>query len=125
MAQTLDIAGAGTVGASGHRAPFGLLENPERPGDVFRDLGPNWFAAVMGTGIVANAAAVLPLQAPGRRGFATVVWALAAVMLAGLAAAGAVHAKKFPNGPPRSASTGACGWPGRRSAWSPRSGSRT
>ena len=28
-------------------------------------------------------------------------------------------------GRPRSAPTGCCGWPGRRSAWSPRSGSRT
>ena len=45
---------------------------------MFRDLGPNWFAAVMGTGIVANAAAVLPLRLPGLRVFATVVWALAA-----------------------------------------------
>ena len=41
---------------------------------MFRDLGPNWFASVMGTGIVANAAAVLPLQVPGLRGFATAVW---------------------------------------------------
>ncbi|MEV4314063.1 TDT family transporter [Actinocrispum sp. NPDC049592] len=44
-------------------------------------LGPNWFASVMGTGIVANAAASLPLQFPGLRGAATVVWALAAALL--------------------------------------------
>jgi len=24
-----------------------MFKNLERPGDVFRDLGPNWFAAVM------------------------------------------------------------------------------
>ena len=49
---------AGTVGMAGNRTPFGLFKNLERPGDIFRDLGPNWFAAVMGTGIVANASAV-------------------------------------------------------------------
>jgi tellurite resistance protein TehA-like permease len=65
MAQTLDITAAGRGGMRGHEAPFGLFKNLERPGDVFRDLGPNWFAAVMGTGIVANASAVLPPQMPG------------------------------------------------------------
>ena len=78
MAQTLDLAGAGTVGRADERRPFGLFKDLERPGDVFRDLGPNWFASVMGTGIVANAAAILPLQVPGLRAFATAVWALAA-----------------------------------------------
>ena len=53
---------------------------------MFRDLGPNWFAAVMGTGIVANAAAVLSLRLPGLRVFATVVWALAATTLIALIA---------------------------------------
>ena len=96
MAQTLDIAGAGTVGVAGHGTPFGLLKNLERPGDVFRDLGPNWFAAVMGTGIVANAAAVLPLQLPGLRGFATAVWGLAAALLIALTAAWAVHWARYP-----------------------------
>ncbi len=95
MAQTLDIAGAGTVGMAGNRAPFGLFKNLERPGDIFRDLGPNWFAAVMGTGIVANASAVLPLPVPGLRGFATVVWGLAAAMLVALTAAWAVHWTRY------------------------------
>ncbi|MFD0364170.1 TDT family transporter [Nocardia sp. GCM10030253] len=62
-----------------------------------RHLGPNWFAAVMGTGIVANAAATLPLQFPGMRGAATVVWALAALLLAGLSSAWAVHWVRFPD----------------------------
>jgi C4-dicarboxylate transporter/malic acid transport protein len=95
MAQTLDIAGAGTVGMAGNRAPFGLFKNLERPGDIFRDLGPNWFASVMGTGIVANASAVLPLPVPGLRGFATVVWGLAAAMLVALTAAWAVHWTRY------------------------------
>ena len=63
---------------------------------MFRDLGPNWFAAVMGTGIVANAAASLPLRLPGLRVFATVVWALAATMLIALIAAWSVHWTRYP-----------------------------
>ncbi|MFI5935345.1 TDT family transporter [Actinoplanes sp. NPDC051494] len=44
-------------------------------------IGPNWFACVMGTGIVATAAATLPVDVPGLRTFATLVWALAVVLL--------------------------------------------
>ncbi|MGE0214912.1 TDT family transporter [Mycolicibacterium sp.] len=44
-------------------------------------LGPNWFASVMGTGIVANAAATLPVHVPGLRAFATVVWVISALWL--------------------------------------------
>ncbi|WP_235022827.1 TDT family transporter [Amycolatopsis alkalitolerans] len=42
---------------------------------------PNWFASVMGTGIVANAVPALPVHPPGLRSAATVVWAGAAVWL--------------------------------------------
>lgn len=78
MTQTLDPLVTGTPARGRTAGSFGTFKELERPGDVFRDLGPNWFALVMGTGIVANAAAVLPLRAPGLRVFATVVWALAA-----------------------------------------------
>ncbi|CAA0121853.1 Uncharacterised protein [Mycolicibacterium vanbaalenii] len=44
-------------------------------------LGPNWFASVMGTGIVATAGATLPVQIPGLRGFALVVWVASTVWL--------------------------------------------
>jgi tellurite resistance protein TehA-like permease len=44
-------------------------------------LAPNWFAAVMGTGIVATSAATLPVPVPGVRGVATVVWSAAAALL--------------------------------------------
>lgn len=97
MAQTLDIAGAGTVGRTRKPGPFGIFSERERPGDIFRDLGPNWFASVMGTGIVANAAAMLPLRLPGLRVFATVVWALAAAWLIVLTAAFAVHWARYPD----------------------------
>ncbi|POX63686.1 C4-dicarboxylate ABC transporter [Streptomyces sp. Ru62] len=49
-------------------------------------MGPSWFAAVMGTGIVANAAVTLPRSAPWLHDAATVVWAVAAVLLVVLAA---------------------------------------
>ncbi|MFJ9539824.1 TDT family transporter [Streptomyces sp. NPDC101225] len=49
-------------------------------------LGPTWFAAVMGTGIVANAAATLPRTLAGLRTAATVVWVAAGLLLVVLAA---------------------------------------
>jgi tellurite resistance protein TehA-like permease len=39
----------------------------DRPGNALANLTPNWFACVMGTGIVANAAVSLPVQVPGLR----------------------------------------------------------
>ena len=48
------------------------------------ELGPNWFASVMGTGIIANAAASLPLFSDRLHGFALVIWCLASLMLIGL-----------------------------------------
>lgn len=54
-------------------------------------LGPNWFASVMGTGIVATAGATLPVQVPGLRGFASVVWAISAVWLVVLVIAMIAH----------------------------------
>jgi C4-dicarboxylate transporter/malic acid transport protein len=76
--------------------PSWLLKDLERPGQIFRDLGPNWYASIMGTGIVANAAATLPFRITGLHVFALVVWALAAVALIALTAAWAVHWMKYP-----------------------------
>ena len=47
-------------------------------------IGPNWFASVMGTGIVANAGATLPVQVPGLHTCARAVWVIAAVWLVAL-----------------------------------------
>ncbi|MFI6357219.1 TDT family transporter [Streptomyces sp. NPDC050743] len=58
---------------------------------MFENLGPNWYASVMGTGIVAIAAALLPVQVPGLRTAATAAWALAAFLLVALSAAWTVH----------------------------------
>jgi hypothetical protein len=46
-----------------------------------RDLDPNWFALVMGTGIVANAAGLLPVHVAGLREFAVGLWRLAGAMV--------------------------------------------
>ncbi|WP_405492291.1 TDT family transporter [Nocardia sp. NBC_00511] len=64
--------------------------------EPLRHLAPNWFAVVMGTGIIANAAATLPLQFPGLRGAATAVWALAALILTVLAVAWFQHWRRYP-----------------------------
>ncbi|ORT59973.1 TDT family transporter [Streptomyces sp. CB03238] len=56
-----------------------------------RHLGPNWYATVMGTAIVANAGAALPLQVPGLRTACTALWALSLLMLLVLLAARALH----------------------------------
>jgi C4-dicarboxylate transporter/malic acid transport protein len=77
--------------------PFGMLKELKRPGDVFRDIGPNWYASIMGTGIVAIAGADLPFRVPGLHTFATVVWALAAAALIALTAAWAVHWIRYPD----------------------------
>ena len=68
-----------------------LFRELERPGLVVSNLTPNWFASIMGTGIVAVAAASLPLQFPGLRTAATVVWAIAAVLLVALTVATVLH----------------------------------
>lgn len=51
---------------------------------ALKNLGPNWFASVMGTGIVATAGTTLPVHVPGLRVFALVVWVGAAILLAAL-----------------------------------------
>ncbi|WP_409467207.1 TDT family transporter [Streptomyces sp. HC307] len=88
---------APTHRAQSRRRPVGrFLRDLDRPADVFRSLGPNWYASIMGTGIVANAAAVLPVRVTGLRVFATVVWALTSALLVALTAAWAVHWNRHP-----------------------------
>ncbi len=59
--------------------------------NVLGYLGPNWFASVMGTGIVATAGASLPVQVPGLRTFALVVWVVAGLWLVVLGVATGAH----------------------------------
>jgi C4-dicarboxylate transporter/malic acid transport protein len=80
-----------------HRlARVGLLSDLERPRQVFEMLTPNWFASVMGTGIVAVAAARLPVQFPGQHAMAIGFWALASVMLLALIAGTLAHWVLYP-----------------------------
>jgi C4-dicarboxylate transporter/malic acid transport protein len=65
-------------------------------GAVLGNLGPNWFASVMGTGIVANAAASLPAQVPGQRVFAEVVWVVALALLVVLIVTVGAHWVRHP-----------------------------
>ena len=97
MTQILDIPQPrpDTVPRPPRSLPFGLLKELDHPHDMFRDLGPNWYASVMGTGIVAIAGAGLPVHIPGLREFATAVWVLAAAALIAPTAAWAVVGTKL------------------------------
>jgi C4-dicarboxylate transporter/malic acid transport protein len=74
----------------------GLGRDVGRPRNMLAHLAPNWYASIMGTGIVATAAASLPLRLPGLRAFATVVWALAALLLVALTVATVAHWRRHP-----------------------------
>jgi C4-dicarboxylate transporter/malic acid transport protein len=74
----------------------GLLRDLTDPWHAVSNLTPNWFASVMGTGIIANVAAGLPIHLPGLRTAATVMWALAALLLAVLCAATVAHWIRYP-----------------------------
>ncbi|MER5983996.1 TDT family transporter [Streptomyces sp. NPDC001787] len=68
------------------RTPSSSPSDASRPAALrlpsLRHIGPNWYASVMGTAIVASAGVALPLDVPGLRTVCTVVWALSALWLA-------------------------------------------
>ncbi|MGW2562210.1 TDT family transporter [Streptomyces sp. NPDC001514] len=70
-------------------APPSLPAPPSFPS--LRGLGPNWYATVMGTAIVANAGAALPVRPPGLRPACEAVWLLSALLLVALLVARAGH----------------------------------
>ncbi|WP_027922460.1 TDT family transporter [Pseudomonas sp. URMO17WK12:I12] len=59
--------------------PFSHLQHPR---EVIRQFTPNWFAATMGTGVLALALAQLPLAIPGLRALAEGVWLFNIVLFA-------------------------------------------
>jgi tellurite resistance protein TehA-like permease len=71
------------------RAPY--VDAPRPVTSRFANITPNWYAAVMGTGIVATAGATLRTQLPGQRLVATGFWLLAAVLLVVITVATAIH----------------------------------
>ncbi|MFG2057197.1 TDT family transporter [Micromonospora sp. NPDC048930] len=96
MSVVLDSPTAGRTppSRSPGRRRGGPLAALREPRELFAHLPPNWFAVVMGTGIVGTAGAGLPVRPGGLRTAATVVWALAAVLLVALTAAWAVHLRR-------------------------------
>lgn len=68
-----------------------FFQQLEHPREIVSNLTPNWFASIMGTGIVATASASLPLQFPGLREAGTVVWGIATVVLVALTVATILH----------------------------------
>jgi len=75
-----------------------VIESPAAPTrvEILGGIGPNWFASVMGTGIVANAGATLPVHLPGLYTFTRVVWVIAAVLLVVLLAVVGGHWLRHP-----------------------------
>ncbi|WP_051221742.1 TDT family transporter [Conexibacter woesei] len=61
-------------------------------------IGPNWYATVMGTGIVALSATLLPVRIPGLHTLAVVAWLNAAALLVGLTALAAAALARDPRG---------------------------
>ena len=59
----------------------GLRPVERRRSPVVASAGPNWFTAVMGTGIVANAAVTLPVHRPELAIAAAAVWVVAVIAL--------------------------------------------
>lgn len=66
-------------------------ETPARRSPALAHLTPNWFAVVMGTGIIAVGAASLPVDLPGRDAVARGFWMLATAELLLLSVAFAAH----------------------------------
>ena len=88
MTEILDHPLAPDVASSG--------SSVRRRAEAFAHITPNWFAAVMGTGIVATSAISVAGDVPAVRGFATAIWLLAAVLLVVIAAAFGVHWVRHP-----------------------------
>ncbi|WP_030669536.1 TDT family transporter [Streptomyces rimosus] len=76
--------------SSARTGPRLVARAPGAPPAALRHLGPNWYATVMGTAIVANAGAALP-HTPLLRGVYVAVWALSAALLLVLLAARTAH----------------------------------
>ena len=68
-----------------------FFQQLEHPREIVSNLTPNWFASIMGTGIVANASASLPLQFPGLRLAGTIIWVIATIVLVALTVATILH----------------------------------
>jgi C4-dicarboxylate transporter/malic acid transport protein len=75
-----------------------LVRAPRRVHHVpmVTSIKPSWFASVMGTGIVANAAMLLPFHSPSLTAVAVLFWVVAAGLLIVLLTAGALQLARHP-----------------------------
>ena len=96
-----EVSSSHAAQETGHTGPAGsrhrFLEALDDRRLVLANVGPNWFASVMGTSIVATAAATLPVQITGLRGFAQAVWVLAGLALIIVSAATVGHWARHPD----------------------------
>ncbi len=72
------------------RLPW-LLSSVDSPEQIVGYVGPNWYASIMGTGIVANAAMTLPWRVAPLHVFALMVWIVDVLLLVALTVAVALH----------------------------------
>ncbi len=89
----MTISPASGVAEPPRRGPLSALA---APADAFAHLGPNWFASVMGTGIVAVAASLLTVRVAALRPLAVTAWVIAAILLIVLTGATLVHWIRHP-----------------------------
>ena len=83
-----------------------MANSREQRVEVLGNIGPNWFASVMGTGVIALAASILPVEIPGLFVLATVAYTILAPflksllkLLSGLAAYAGNHRLPPPKAP--------------------------
>lgn len=67
------------------------------PASRLRELGPNYYAAVMGTAILSTAGSGLPVRVPGLRGLCEGLWALSVLALLVVLGARALHWARHPD----------------------------
>lgn len=79
-----------------HDIPLDTSAAGRRVGKAFAHITPNWFAAVMGTGIVATSAISVAGQLQTVRVLATAIWLLAVVLLVVISVAFAAHWLRHP-----------------------------
>ncbi len=72
-----------------------------------RTAGPTWFVTVMGTGIVANAAALAPIDGSFVRGFSIAVWIVGLLLLGVVTAVTATQLRRGTGGNPSPVGPGA------------------
>jgi tellurite resistance protein TehA-like permease len=89
----MTIPSAPALARAPRRGPLSALATPA---DAFAHIGPNWFASVMGTGIVPVAASLLTVRVAVLQPLAVTAWVIAATLLVALGAATIVHWVRHP-----------------------------